>query len=318
MHALSPTRQALTRDTTRIVNPRHLFAGAFALAAVCALLAFVAGIWLGRGLTPAVEPAPLALHPEAAEQQFAMNRLGELAGRLQVLEKDAAYLLKMVDSHEAIAHKLAAIDPGLNPEDKPVAMARPAEGGLLLPPRNCEMAAPLLDPRQGAEAARCLRRQFDLLLDAVARRNADFMAIPSLRPLEHSRLGSPFGNRVDPFNQHLAFHSGQDFAAPQGTAVHAAAGGRVIAAGLFSSYGNRIEVDHGNGLVTRYAHLSRIDVKVGDVVLPGQRIAAVGSTGRSTGPHLHFEVLYHGRFVDPQNFLALGDLEKANGDLGAD
>ena len=92
----------------------------------------------------------------------------------------------------------------------------------------------------------------------------------------------------------------------------------MIVAGPNPSYGNRVEIDHGNGLVTRYAHASKLLVKVGDVVLPGQEIAKVGSTGRSTGPHLHFEVLYHGEFVDPQNFLSLGGMEIDSDGMASD
>lgn len=162
--------------------------------------------------------------------------------------------------------------------------------------------------------ALCLRQQLDLLLNRVASRNAALMAIPSQRPVDQARLGSAFGNRIDPFNGHLAFHSGLDFAAPTGTQVRAAAGGRIQAAGVLGGYGYRVEVDHGNALVTRYAHLSRIFVREGQVVTPGQPLGAVGSTGRSTGAHLHFEVLRDGQFVDPQRFLALGTLER---DVGA-
>ncbi|SDI65499.1 Peptidase family M23 [Pseudomonas panipatensis] len=323
MTALSPSRQALTRDTIQVVNLRRLLGACAVAACGLALLTFAAGLWLGRGLAPLAAPAPApatAEQGDAAAERFAMSRLGELAGRLQVLEKDADYLLKTVGNHEEIARKLSAIDPALAPAERPAPKpARGAEGGVLLPPRGCQaLPVPLVDIEQGARAAGCLRRQFDLLMDAVARRNADFMAIPVLRPVELARLGSPFGNRVDPFNHRLAFHSGQDFAAPSGTDIHAAAGGRVVAAGPFSSYGNRVEIDHGNGLVTRYAHVSRFYVQVGDVVMPGQRIAAVGSSGRSTGAHLHFEVLYHGDFVNPQNFLSLGDMEPADDVLGAD
>lgn len=315
MHGLSPSGQALTREALRLVNPRRFLGLALAGAAALALLAFAAGLWLGRVMAP---PAPLAeaAPKQTPEQRFAVARLGELAGRLQVLEKDAAYLLKVVDGHEDIARKLARIDPGLVPEQAP-ARGADGEGGLLLPPRPCQ-AAPLVDVQQGTAAARCLRRQLDLLLDAVSRRNADFLAIPTHRPVDKARLGSAFGNRVDPFNRRLAFHSGLDFAAPGGTEIQAAAGGRVVAAGPFSSYGIRVEIDHGNGLLTRYAHLSRAEVRVGDVVMPGQRIAAMGSTGRSTGSHLHFEVLYRGEFVDPQHFLSLGDMEKALDALAQD
>ncbi|MDF3934898.1 M23 family metallopeptidase [Pseudomonas citronellolis] len=310
-----PNWQALTRNRLRLVDPRRWLLATAGLALLFATCTFAAGLWLGRVSAPAA-PVVEAVTQETPEERFTMQRLGELNGRLQVLEKDAAYLLKVVDGHEAIARKLARIDPALVPGDR-AAPRGDGEGGLLLPPRPCQ-AAPLVDLRQGTEAARCLRRQLDLLLDAVAQRNADFLAIPTHRPVDQARLGSAFGNRVDPFNRRLAFHSGLDFSAPSGTEIQAAAGGRVIAAGPFSSYGNRVEIDHGNGLVTRYAHLSRAYVKVGEVVMPGQRIAAMGSTGRSTGSHLHFEVLYHGDFVDPQHFLSLGNMEQAIDALAQD
>jgi len=115
---------------------------------------------------------------------------------------------------------------------------------------------------------------------------------------------APFGNRDDPFTGRRAFHSGLDFAAEKGTAIHAAAGGTVVSAGFRSDYGWVVEIDHGNGLRTRYAHASRLLVKAGDVVAPGETIAAVGTTGRSTGPHLHFEVLRSGEATDPRRYLA--------------
>jgi murein DD-endopeptidase MepM/ murein hydrolase activator NlpD len=107
-------------------------------------------------------------------------------------------------------------------------------------------------------------------------------------------------------------HTGLDFPAEVGTPILAAAGGVVIVQEYHGAYGNMVEVDHGNGLVTRYAHASATFVKKGDIVKRGQKIAAVGSTGRSTGPHLHFEVWVSGVPQDPQRFLAAGeDLAKA-------
>ena len=325
MKFLSPSRQALTRSDLRLVDPRKIVLVAGCAAVSFAALAFAGGIWVGRAHgvpEPVAEPIAMpAAQPEeeASGERFAAERIGELAGRLQVLEKDATYLLQAVDSHEEIARKLAKVDPSLAPKPRPKVAAK-GEGGILLPPRPCAEPLPGSndDLEQGERSAKCLRRVFDLLMDQVARRNADFMAIPARRPMDQARLGSPFGNRADPFNHRLAFHSGQDFSAPTGSPIHAAAGGRVIVAGPNPSYGNRIEIDHGNGLVTRYAHASKLLVKVGDVVLPGQEIAKVGSTGRSTGPHLHFEVLYHGEFVDPQNFLSLGGMEIDSDGLATD
>lgn len=216
----------------------------------------------------------------------------------------------MLEQNRQLRDQVSAVDPSLLVEPS----ARGAQGGAWLPARSCNAGAasqglPLRMLGASEQVALCLRQQLDLLLNRVASRNAALMAIPSLRPVEQARLGSLFGNRVDPFTGHLAFHSGVDFAAPTGTQVHAAAGGRVQVTGALGGYGNRVEVAHGNGLVTRYAHLSRIFVKEGQVVTPGQLLGAVGSTGRSTGPHLHFEVLRDGQFLDPQRFLALGRLE---------
>jgi murein DD-endopeptidase MepM/ murein hydrolase activator NlpD len=115
---------------------------------------------------------------------------------------------------------------------------------------------------------------------------------------------SAFGNRDDPFSGRRAFHAGLDFAAAAGTPIHAAGGGTVSFAGFKAEFGQTVEIDHGNGLSTRYAHASVLKVKAGDIVVPGDAIAAVGSTGRSTGAHLHFEVLRHGEAVDPRRYLA--------------
>ncbi|MFR0692609.1 M23 family metallopeptidase [Enterobacterales bacterium AE_CKDN230030158-1A_HGKHYDSX7] len=320
MKSLSPSRQALTRSDLRLIDTRRFVLGAACVSLVLAALAFAGGLWLGRVQTVPAAPAVVeaiteAVSPDASEERFTAERVGELAGRLQVLEKDAQYLLKAVGSQQEITRKVTQLDPTLIPKAKPASAK--GEGGILLPPRDCgtSLATELV---HGEQSATCLRRVFDQLMDQVARRNADFMAIPSRRPLEQARLGSPFGNRVDPFNRRLAFHSGQDFSAPSGTPIYAAAGGRVIEAGRHTSYGNLVEIDHGNGLVTRYAHASKIFVKVGDVVLPEQKIAAVGSTGRSTGAHLHFEVLLRGEFVDPQNFLSLGGMEIDSDGMAAD
>ena len=130
--------------------------------------------------------------------------------------------------------------------------------------------------------------------------------VPTHAPVAGRAAGSAFGWRLDPFTGQSALHTGLDFQADTGTPILAAAGGVVIAQEFHPAYGNMIEVDHGNQLVTRYAHASRTLVKQGDLVKRGQKIAEVGTTGRSTGPHLHFEVLVQGVFQDPQKFLNAG------------
>ena len=156
--------------------------------------------------------------------------------------------------------------------------------------------------------------QFDRSLDF---RTAQFSALeyvllgrqlsaeirPSGKPVMSGYISSYFGERMDPFNGEEAFHKGLDFASEAGTDVLAVAQGVVTWAGPREGYGVLVEVNHGNGYVTRYAHNSRVLVAAGDTVERGQTIAVVGSTGRSTGPHVHFEVLKDGRQIDPMAFI---------------
>lgn len=127
--------------------------------------------------------------------------------------------------------------------------------------------------------------------------------LPNSKPVADGFVGSGFGWRTDPFTGQMTKHEGIDFAAPPGTPIHAAAGGVVVLAERHPEYGNVVEIDHGNQLMTRYAHALRIAVRPGDLVKRGQKIAEVGSTGRSTGPHLHFEVLLRGVAQNPSRFL---------------
>jgi len=126
---------------------------------------------------------------------------------------------------------------------------------------------------------------------------------PEGRPVQAGFISSYFGDRQDPFTGHQAFHKGMDFAGSAGSEVMAVAAGVVTWAGERSGYGSLIEISHGNGYVTRYGHNQRTLVAVGQTVTRGQRVALMGSTGRSTGPHVHFEVLRNGRQVDPASFI---------------
>ena len=127
--------------------------------------------------------------------------------------------------------------------------------------------------------------------------------LPTLSPIEDGWFSSNFGWRLDPFSGQKSFHEGIDFPAETGTAIEAAASGKVVYAEVHPAYGKMLEIDHGNGLVSRYAHCASLAVKEGDLVMRGQRIATVGSTGRSTGPHLHFEVRLNGVPQNPARFL---------------
>lgn len=147
--------------------------------------------------------------------------------------------------------------------------------------------------------------QSDIFMLVEARlleRKLASLLIPSIKPVE-GPIGSGFGFRTDPITGRAALHTGLDFPAPSGTSIKVAAAGVIVGIDVDPAYGNMIDVDHGNGLVTRYAHTSKVLVKEGEVVQRGQQIALVGSTGRSTGPHLHFEVLLDGVRQNPQRFL---------------
>ncbi len=187
------------------------------------------------------------------------------------------------------------------------AASEPGKGGVLVGGRDLtiqELQAVLAD-------LETLSNQKVDLLTVVESRLFDQkirkMMVPTAQPVPGSVLGSSFGFRTDPINGRSALHTGLDFQADPGTPILAAAGGVVVTQEYHAAYGNMVEIDHGNDLVTRYAHASATFVKKGDVIKRGQKIAAVGTTGRSTGPHLHFEVLVQNVPQDPQKFLTAGE-----------
>ncbi len=132
---------------------------------------------------------------------------------------------------------------------------------------------------------------------------AAIASIPSYVPVKSYVFTSPFGVRYDPFNGHTAMHAGLDMSGQQGEAIYAAADGVVVTGGRSGAYGNLVEIDHGRGLATRYGHLSAILVHPGEQVHQGELIARMGSTGRSTGTHLHYEIRLDGRAINPRPFL---------------
>ncbi|WP_448578223.1 M23 family metallopeptidase [Thermaurantiacus sp.] len=145
-------------------------------------------------------------------------------------------------------------------------------------------------------------------------------SIPAFRPVERYTLTSGYGFRYDPFTGGGAQHAGLDMAGTHGEPIRATAAGRVVRAERFGAYGLAIDIDHGRGIMTRYAHLSRMDVRVGDEVAIGQKIGAMGSTGRSTGTHLHYEIRVDGRPVNPRPFLDAANyilaMQQGPGDSG--
>lgn len=256
----------------------------------------------------------LQLRPDGPESRALIERVGELSGRLIRLETQAASLAREVDAAQGGGPDFDATVAGQTTADagRPADSIEPSGGpfveavGLPIPglpkPRTSNLTSRL------ALIAKALDRveaTFAHVARATTVRNLDSMAFPSRLPLAgHTIVTSGFGIRLDPFTRRPARHTGLDFRAPFGAAILASAGGRVRFAGYRGAYGKTVEIDHGGGLVTRYGHASRLYVHVGQIVLPGQRIAAVGSTGRSTGAHLHFEVLRNGVPVSPRRYLA--------------
>lgn len=147
------------------------------------------------------------------------------------------------------------------------------------------------------------RRQLDILDEMLRWRDLRAAVSPEGRPVQAAYVSSRFGPRIDPFSGRPVLHRGVDFAGAAGTPIVAVAAGIVTWSGPRTGYGEMVEIDHGNGLVTRYAHNTNNLVEVGDVVTRGQPIARLGATGRATGPNLHFEVLQDGEAVDPLPFI---------------
>lgn len=148
-------------------------------------------------------------------------------------------------------------------------------------------------------------QQLRLLEELMLNRKTDANAALDFIPVEGARISSHFGRRTDPITKRIAVHSGLDFSAPRGSPIHAVGAGVVTFSGRRGAYGNMVEISHGNGYKTRYAHAHELKVRKGDLVKKGEQIATVGTTGRSTGPHLHLEVYRNGRAINPAHFLAL-------------
>ncbi|HUP08537.1 MAG TPA: M23 family metallopeptidase [Caldimonas sp.] len=259
------------------------------------------GYWLARsepasvaGVSTASAVAPVRPEPV---QPFTLEQLGAISARLFRLESEAAQL----GARLGVPPVRGVAPPARGASGSQVSAESPrdATGGPWLAPRTEPADVGALE----SELARAEDR-LTLLAAAASERTLQLMRLPTRLPVLGAEVASGFGNRFDPFTHTRAFHAGLDFAALAGTPISSAAGGTVSFAGFRPDYGWVVEIDHGNGLTTRYAHGSKVLVKKGDVVEPGQRIALVGSTGRSTGPHLHFEVLRGGDPVDPKRFLA--------------
>lgn len=220
------------------------------------------------------------------------------AGQLAFVERLTRFADRKSATAEAALRML-----GLNPARMLASLDdRSAMGGPLI--SFLPSTAQAFDPRfrrLGLSLAR---------MDALQR---GLQGVPRVIPAAGTHISSGFGYRTDPFVGSPAFHAGLDFKGPIGAPIYAAAKGKVAFVGRRPGYGNSVEIDHGNGLRTRYAHMSAFRARTGQSVMAGQLIGAVGSTGRSTGPHLHFEVRLHGQPVNPRPFLEVAPnvLEKA-------
>ena len=246
---------------------------------------------------------PVVLHApatKAAKIQGVDNVIVRLQNSLdQVERRQLASLTSFEDSLESRARRMRGVIGDLGLDLGQLEAATPHGG----------MGGPYVPVKLSADAGAFERQLYRINISRaqVERLNRTLALVPYRKPVVGEvEFTSGFGVRSDPFLGRPAMHTGLDFRAATGDPVRATANGKVASSGWAGGYGRMVEIDHGNGLSTRYGHLSEIDVKVGDVVKIGQVIGLVGSTGRSTGPHLHYETRIDGEAVDPQKFLRAG------------
>ncbi|MEA3172626.1 MAG: hypothetical protein QOF42_37 [Gammaproteobacteria bacterium] len=196
--------------------------------------------------------------------------------------------------------RMANLDDGEFDFGHPPALGGAESGGDGQPAQIPNLTS-MVDDLQTQLASR--EQQLGVLENMILTRELNKQVYPEGRPVAEGWISSYFGRRADPFTGYSAVHKGLDFAGPEGTKVTAVAAGLVTYAGDRSGFGEMVEINHGNGLATRYCHNEKLLVKQGDMVRKGQDLALMGSTGRSTGPHLHFEVLKNGVQVDPLRFI---------------
>jgi murein DD-endopeptidase MepM/ murein hydrolase activator NlpD len=311
------SRRSMSSQRIRFVEART--ARIIAIVALIALLiaALALGIAIGSTFARSHAGEEFAL---ASRRSYEIEQLGRINATLIELAPRVDALTTQVGELRDFDSRLKAANgtgttPGVHevpplPDSEEGTTALDGAGGPALPPRPCDRDRTREgSPRQRLKATEkvldCLGDQVSMLQSATLAHYASYMAFPGRDPAPGARYGSPYGNRYDPFTGHLSFHPGLDLVAPTGTPIVASAGGRVISSGERNGYGFAVDIRHANGIVTRYGHASKLLVHAGDYVMPGQTIAEVGSTGRSTGPHLHFEVIIDGAQLNPKPYLTL-------------
>ncbi|MEO8674613.1 MAG: M23 family metallopeptidase [Casimicrobiaceae bacterium] len=297
---------ATARARTLTLDWRHGVAGGLALLILFVgftlIFNFVTLRYAAATQHPWLQAIVLADQREEAlkSQEIVQGHLNAMALRLGDLQ---AQMMRL----DGLGERLAKI-AGLNPQELQSLQPgkAPGRGGAestTLPSSNFTVS-------EFGELLGKLARQVDersdqlgVLEALLVQTSANRKFLPTLTPIVDGWYSSNFGYRIDPFTGGKSFHEGIDFPANVGTPIVAAASGKVVYAGYHAEYGKIIEIDHGNGLLSRYAHASQISVNEGDLVVRGQRLGFVGSTGRSTGPHLHFEVRLNGVPQNPARFL---------------
>jgi murein DD-endopeptidase MepM/ murein hydrolase activator NlpD len=283
------------------IDWRHWVAAAALLGALfiafTLLFNYVTLRWAAAVNHPWLQAIVLADQREEARrtQEKVQGHLNAMAVRLGELQAEIMRL-------EGLGERLAKA-AGLKPQELP---PPPGRGGApsSLPSRTFAVPEFTGMVDQLARDVESRGDQLEVLEALLVQTSTHRKFLPSLRPVSNGWFSSTFGYRIDPFTGLSSFHEGVDFVAEPGTPIIAAASGKVVYAGWHPQYGKMLEIDHGNGLVSRYAHASSLSVAEGDLVVRGQQVAGVGSTGRSTGPHLHFEVRLNGVPQNPARFLA--------------
>jgi len=283
-----------------LAHPLAVVAFSTVLVAILAA-AFSLGLKIGQG-----KQAPRGVSTWSATLAEQQTEIKELKAELQRRVDAVAMRIGQMNAHvirlDALGKRLtqmAKIDDREFDFDSTPAMGGP-ESDIGVSSQVPDLTAML----NGLEAKISSRdAQMAALENALLSKKLDEQIRPDGRPVREGHISSYFGERQDPFNGHQAFHKGIDFASPQGSDVVAVAAGVVTFAGEKAGYGNLVEVSHGNGLITRYGHNQALAVGLGRMVSRGDTLAYVGSTGRSTGPHVHFEVLKEGRQIDPLTFI---------------